>query len=82
MSITVDSPAHPGATAGRSRFARLLQPVERLIARCGDYRRARRDTMVLLGLDDHMLADIGLHRSILLAGRGALLRHRRAWTQA
>jgi uncharacterized protein YjiS (DUF1127 family) len=75
-SIAVDSPAQPGATEVRPRFAGLMQPVARLIAEFRNYRRGRRDVLALLDLDDRMLADIGLHRSALLHFRGRATRGR------
>ena len=83
-SIAVDSPAQPGATEVRPRFAGLMRPVARLIAEFRNYRRGRRDVLALLDLDDRMLADIGLHRSALLhfRGRDAPARNRQTRTRA
>lgn len=81
MSIAADS---HGANAVRSRLAGLLQPIGRLIAQFREHRRIRRDALTLLDLDDRMLVDIGLHRSVLLglAERGARPRRHQAWTHA
>jgi uncharacterized protein YjiS (DUF1127 family) len=44
---------------------RLMKSLMRGISQFTERRRNRRDLPILLALDDHALADIGLHRSDL-----------------
>jgi len=63
-TIIIDSQAPSAweADAGHSWHAVLLRAIKRGIAQIREHRRLRRDTDVLLALDDRMLADIGLRR--------------------
>jgi uncharacterized protein YjiS (DUF1127 family) len=61
----IESPDRSGSTAGRRWPALLLDLLGRGLRNVRQRRRYRRDLPVLLELDDHMLADIGLHRSDL-----------------
>ena len=61
----IESPDRSVSAAGRRWPALLLDLLRRGYRHVEERRRNRRDLPILLELDDHMLADIGLHRSDL-----------------
>jgi uncharacterized protein YjiS (DUF1127 family) len=61
----IEASERSGSQAGRRWPAMLLDLLGRGLRHVRQYRRDRRDLPVLLELDDHMLADIGLHRGDL-----------------
>jgi uncharacterized protein YjiS (DUF1127 family) len=67
----IDLSDRPAPMPGRRWPAMLLRWLRRGF---GERRHNRRDLFVLRELDDHMLADIGLHRSdlVYIARHGAL----------
>jgi uncharacterized protein YjiS (DUF1127 family) len=70
----IDLSDRPATTPARRWPAMLLQWLRRGLREFGEHRLNRRDLPVLRELDDHMLADIGLHRSdlVYIARHGTL----------
>ena len=70
----IDLSDRPASTAGRRWPAMLLRWLRRGLRELGEHSLNRRDLPVLRELDDHMLADIGLHRSdlVYIARHGTL----------
>lgn len=66
MSISIidqrPTPSNAKPVANRSWLTVLSQLAKHQVDRIMERRRARRDAWLLLGFDDHMLADIGLRR--------------------
>jgi len=60
----IDLSDRPASTAGR-HWPAMLRRLRRGLWQLGEHSLNRRDHSVLRELDDHMLADIGLHRSDL-----------------
>ena len=73
----IDLSDRPAATAGRRWPAMLLRWLGRGVSQFRKRSLNRRDLPLLRDLDDHMLADIGLHRSDLayIARHGTLPRY-------